>query len=145
MSYCVNDALTAQNFASDDGLVLLEGTPPFTLTLDVGKLGTLDRETVVVTVNEYAWKLSLPDYHFKSVGTHRVSIQSIADASGCAHVPLDPFQTSLSIDVAETAAIVPFDKREDLCVGDITQFQLEGIPPWNIESVSLFAFLTSVR
>ncbi|KAL1708824.1 hypothetical protein EV121DRAFT_196368 [Schizophyllum commune] len=133
MSYCVNDALTAQNFASDDGLVLLEGTPPFTLTLDVGKLGTSDRETVVVTVNEYAWKLSLPDYHFKSVGTHRVSIQSIADASGCAHVPLDPFQTSLNIDVAETAAIVPFDKREDLCVGDITQFQLEGIPPWNIE------------
>ncbi|TRM66066.1 hypothetical protein BD626DRAFT_397603 [Schizophyllum amplum] len=133
MSYCVNDALTAQNIASDDGLVLLEGTPPFTLSLEVGKLGTVERATVEMTVHERTWKLSLPDYHFESVGTHRVTITSVSDAGGCAHIALDPLQTFLDIDVAETAAIVPFEKREDLCVGDITQFQLEGIPPWNID------------
>jgi len=36
------------------------------------------------------------------------------------------------VDVAETAAIFPFDSRQDFCVGDVSQFQLEGIPPWTI-------------
>ena len=34
--------------------------------------------------------------------------------------------------VAETAAIVPFSRREHYCVGDAIPFQLEGTPPWTV-------------
>ena len=37
--------------------------------------------------------------------------------------------------MAETAVIVPFDRREDYCVGEALQFQLEGSPPWRVKYV----------
>jgi len=56
----------------------------------------------------------------------------VTDTSNCDQAALDPLLRSIWIDVAETAAIIPFERREDICVGEVTQFQLEGIPPWTI-------------
>jgi len=85
-----------------------------------------------VTVHDATWRLDIPEYSFKSVGQHRVSIESIRDASRCEQRLPDSHDRSIWVDVAESAAIIPFDRREYFCVGEVAQFQLEGIPPWTI-------------
>ncbi|KAJ7170021.1 hypothetical protein C8R46DRAFT_1162713 [Mycena filopes] len=71
-------------------------------------------------------------YEFKSIGPHLVVLESVSDASSCPQAPLDPISASIWVDVAETAAIIPVDRREHYCVGHVSQFQLEGVPPWTI-------------
>lgn len=146
MTYCQNDALTPLDPSSNDGILLFEGTPPFTLTLTVKDIAASHTEAQTIEVHDQIWKLSLPSYRFKSIGPYLVTIESVTDASKCAQSALDPMFSSIWIDVAETAAIIPFEKRENICVGDVAQFQLEGIPPWTVGcvllSVSSFVTLT---
>ncbi|KAG6841771.1 hypothetical protein C0991_007100 [Blastosporella zonata] len=132
MTYCLNDQFTSLDALSTDGTVLFEGSPPFTLKLSIKNLGTSEVDRTTVEVFDHSWKVDLPSYVFRSVGPHLVTIESVHDASKCAPAALDPLASSIWVDVAETAAIVPFDRRVDYCVGEATQFQLEGIPPWNI-------------
>ncbi|KAJ3844932.1 hypothetical protein EV361DRAFT_393865 [Lentinula raphanica] len=132
LAYCLYDVFAPLDKLSSDGLVVLEGTPPFQLELSVKNLATSHVEMQTVEVHDHAWKLGLQNYQFTSVGAHLVVIQSVADASNCAHATLDPLATSVWVDVAEAAAIVPIDRREDFCVGEAAQFQLEGTPPWSI-------------
>ncbi|KAF8167598.1 hypothetical protein B0H34DRAFT_682476 [Crassisporium funariophilum] len=132
MVYCLNDALVPLDLASTDGYVVFEGTPPFTLVLAIKNLAAshVDRETIQVSTN--TWRLDLPSYTFTSIGPHLISIETVTDSSSCEQAALDPLFRSIWVDVAETAAIIPFERREDICVGEVTQFQLEGIPPWTI-------------
>lgn len=132
MSYCLNDAFVPLDFLSSDGVVLFEGTPPFQLRMSIRNLASSQTDSITIETSDYAWKIDLPSYEFKSIGPHHIIIESVSDSSSCAHAALDPLATSVWADVAETAAIVPFDRREDFCVGDVAQFQLEGIPPWTI-------------
>ncbi|KAJ7110070.1 hypothetical protein C8R44DRAFT_271693 [Mycena epipterygia] len=130
MAYCLNDAFVAHDPLSLDGLVLFEGTPPFRLGLSIKNFGTSHVETMTIETFESSWKIDLP-YEFKSIGPHLVVLESVSDASSCPQAPLDPLSSSVWVDVAETAAILPLDKR-DYCVGDVSQFQLEGVPPWTV-------------
>lgn len=131
MSYCLNDAFTPRDFFSHDGLIELSGTPPFSLELSIKHLATeVHRETF--QINENTWRLDIPAFSFQSIGPHQVTIESVLDASHCEQTVMDPLFKSIWVDIAETAAIVPFEKREHYCVGDVTQFQLEGIPPWTV-------------
>ncbi|KAF7347718.1 hypothetical protein MVEN_01529000 [Mycena venus] len=132
LAYCLNDAFMAQDPISLDGLVLFEGTPPFRLGLSIKNYGTSHVEIMTVETSESSWKIDLPSYDFKSVGPHLVVLESVSDASSCPQAPLDPLSSSVWVDVAETAAIIPFGRREHYCVGDVSQFQLEGVPPWTI-------------
>ncbi|KAG6893764.1 hypothetical protein C0993_000344, partial [Termitomyces sp. T159_Od127] len=132
MSYCLNDQFTPLDALSAEGTVLLEGTPPFSLQLSIKNLGTSQVERTTVQVFDYVWKVDLPSYVFRSIGPHLVTIESVQDTLNCAPSVLDPLSNSIWVDVAETAAIVPFDRRIDYCVGETAQFQLEGTPPWNI-------------
>ncbi|KAJ7225386.1 hypothetical protein GGX14DRAFT_489278 [Mycena pura] len=132
MSYCLNDAFVAQDPLSLDGFILLEGTPPFQLRLSIKNYGTSHVHIMTVEISESSWKIDLPSYEFKSIGPHLVVLESVADASSCPHAPLDLLSNSIWVDVAETAAIIPADRREHYCIGDVSQFQLEGIPPWTI-------------
>ncbi|GLB35866.1 putative nucleoporin pom152 [Lyophyllum shimeji] len=131
-SYCLNDPFTPLDGVSPDRVILFHGTPPFTLKLSIKNVGTSQVETVTVDVFERTWKVDLPSYTFKAIGPHLVTIESVHDASNCAPAALDPLSSSIWVDVAETAAIIPFDRRVDYCVGEVIQFQLEGTPPWNI-------------
>ncbi|KAG6837661.1 hypothetical protein H0H93_004937 [Arthromyces matolae] len=132
LSYCLNDQFLPVDGLSVDGTILLEGVPPFTLSLSIKNLGTSQIDTTTVRVLEYSWKIDLPSYVFRAVGPHLITIESIHDASNCAPAAFDPLSRSIWVDVAETAAIVPFDHKVDYCVGEAIPFQLEGIPPWNI-------------
>jgi nucleoporin POM152 len=130
--YCLNDPFTPRDPATQDGMIILEGTPPFQLELSVKNLAASEISTKTIEVFEKAWKIDLPSYTFKSIGPHLVTIESVQDGSHCQQAILDPVARSVWVDVAETAAIFPFDRREDFCVQDVSQFQLEGTPPWTI-------------
>ena len=136
--YCLYDALVPLDSSSSDGFVVLEGTPPFTLVLSIKNIGASHVEMKTIEVPTNSWRLHIPSYTFSSIGPHLVTIQKVTDSSSCEQAAFDPLLRSIWVDVAETASIIPFERREDICVGDVTQFQLEGIPPWTIGFVNLF-------
>lgn len=132
LSYCLNDVLVPREPISPDGTILLDGTPPFHLQLSIKNLAAGKVRMETIEVHENSWKLNLPSYYFTSVGPYLVTIESVRDASHCEPVEFDPLRRSVWVDVAETAAIIPLEKRKDFCVGDTIQFELEGTPPWTI-------------
>ena len=132
MSYCLNDALVPRDAFVTDGQIQLSGTPPFELQLSIKNLAASKVDTEIIRVPGKTWTVSLSSYIFESIGPHLITIESVQDASHCDQATLDPLHRSIRVDVAETAAIVPFNRRENLCVGEVSQFQLEGTPPWTI-------------
>ncbi|KAI5121322.1 hypothetical protein M0805_003789 [Coniferiporia weirii] len=135
LAHCLRDTFVPTEphavHAFDD-LITLEGRPPFHLELSVKNLAASEVYRQTVELWETQWRIDLPNYVFTSIGPHLVTIESVRDASSCEQMAADPMKKSIWVDVAESAAIVPFDRREHFCVGDVTQFQLEGIPPWTI-------------
>ncbi|KZT44453.1 hypothetical protein SISSUDRAFT_1038969 [Sistotremastrum suecicum HHB10207 ss-3] len=132
LTYCLNDAFVPTHDAPSDGTIVLTGIPPFFLELSLMNLGSGEVRKERVQLLEQEWKMSIPDFVFSTGGPHRITIDSVADDSGCSQADVDAESQTLWIDVAETAAIVPFDRRQDFCVGELLQFQLEGTPPWKI-------------
>lgn len=132
LAYCLHDKFSAQE-DSNNGLVYLEGQAPFYLDLTIRSLTTSSIHHETVEIRESQWTVSLPNYVFTSIGAHSVTIDSVRDSSTCQQITRTTDKRVLWVDVAESATIVPFDRREHICVGESTQFQLEGIPPWTIE------------
>ena len=140
LSYYLHDAFIGSALPTSDGIVALDGAPPFRLQLSIKHLATRQVDSMTVDVPHHTWKVDLPSYTFKTVGLHLVSIESVYDASNCAHiVALQSPSRSIFVDVSVGAAIVPYDQREYFCVGDTARFHLEGMAPWMIGSV--FAWL----
>jgi nucleoporin POM152 len=133
MSICFNHPLVPRDEYSTDGTVVLQGTPPFVLDLSIKNLASSEIHKETIEVWQHGWRLDIPNYVFKTVGPHLVTIDSIRDASNCLQADSEMGRRSQWIDVAETAVIVPFDRREDFCVGEALQFQLEGSPPWRVK------------
>ncbi len=132
-SFCLNHKFVPEAAHGDDAILVLHGQTPFKVRLAIKNLATSSIITETVQVSLHEWKLELPDYTFKTVGPHIITIESFEDASQCQPSPVELGSQSFRVDVAETAAIVPFERREDLCVGDVLHFQLEGKAPWKIE------------
>ncbi|KAE9397106.1 hypothetical protein BT96DRAFT_1037695 [Gymnopus androsaceus JB14] len=117
MMYCLHDKFTPLDKpSSDDGTVVLEGKPPFQIELPIKNIAASHVNRQTIEVYDHTWKINL-NYQFNAIGPHLIVIESVADAS---HY------------VAEKASIVPVDRREDFCVGQVAQFQLEGTPPWSV-------------
>lgn len=76
--------------------------------------------------------MNLPDHLLSTVGPTSVTIERVVDSSPCGEIEVDPLMRTVWIEVAETAAIMPFDRRSDYCVGEVMSFQLEGTPSWNV-------------
>lgn len=129
----MNEHLVPRSGRYDDPTVLLTGKPPFKLALNIKNVATSESRAVVVDVNTHEWKVDVPTYVLQTVGPHLINIESFEDSSPCPPSNVDYERRTFRIDVAETAAIVPFDRREDWCVGDVLQFQLEGNAPWRVE------------
>lgn len=80
----------------------------------------------VQNIKTAAWEVNLPQHLLESTGPHVISIVSMKDSSGCPHVVKENDKLSVTVDVVETARIVPVDRREDLCVGDSLEFIMQG-------------------
>ncbi|KDQ63216.1 hypothetical protein JAAARDRAFT_119663 [Jaapia argillacea MUCL 33604] len=132
ITFCLGDTLVPRDPMSSDGLIMLEGKPPFQLRLSVKNLAASEVHTEAIEVPGRSWKMELPSYTFKSIGPHLVTIESVQDSSHCTQAIPDPLSRSIWVDVAETAAIIPFDRRDYFCLGETSRFSLEGTPPWTI-------------
>ncbi|TFK56721.1 hypothetical protein OE88DRAFT_1742463 [Heliocybe sulcata] len=132
MTYCLYDTFEPHDSYSSDGLIMLEGTPPFLVELSIKNLAASETHTETVELRERSWKIDLPSYSFKSIGPHLIKIESVWDASHCEQAFVEPSLQSIWVDVAESAAIIPFDRREYFCVGETSRFSLEGTAPWSI-------------
>lgn len=132
-SYCLNEHLVPRSGRYDDPTIILTGKPPFKLTLNIKNVATSESRLGVVDVSTHEWKVDVPSYVLQTVGPHLIMIESFEDSSPCLPSNVDYEKRTFRVDVAETAAIVPFDRREDWCVGDVLQFQLEGNAPWRVE------------
>lgn len=116
-----------------DARIKLTGKAPFTLRLGVRRPASAEVQgyTLPVPGNEY--KLELPETILSDVGRYEVSILEMSDASGCAYVFDDNALLSTTIDVVETARVVPISHEPDVCVGDTLDFLLQGTAPWIVE------------
>jgi nucleoporin POM152 len=129
ISRCLNTDL---NLSHDPGAVLsLTGTPPFTLSIAVRNLAEGETHHALIVTHDHEWAVNVPDYMFRTIGPHIVAVERVRDASKCAELG-SASERSLWIDVAETAAIIPLERRVDYCVGDVLNFQLEGTAPWQV-------------
>ncbi|KAF8314013.1 hypothetical protein DL93DRAFT_2228159 [Clavulina sp. PMI_390] len=131
--YCLHQNLVPRPGHNDDPVVVLNGKAPFRLSLSIKNLATSETTTAVVDVLTSEWKVDVPTHKLQTVGPHLITIDSFEDSSPCSPDVVDFDRRSFKIDVAETAAIVPFDRRTDWCLGDTADFQLQGSAPWKIE------------
>ncbi|KAG8692021.1 hypothetical protein FRC09_011484 [Ceratobasidium sp. 395] len=129
ISRCLNADL---NLSPDPGAVLvLSGSPPFTISIAVKNLAENETHHAQIVTHEHEWAVNVPDYVFRTIGPHVIDVEKVRDASMCTEVKASG-ERSLWVDVAETAAIIPLERRVDYCVGDVLNFQLEGTAPWQI-------------
>lgn len=77
--------------------------------------------------------VDFPDYSLDTIGPTLVTIESMKDSSPCPEADSSNLLRTSWIDVAETAAVVPLDRKEDYCVGEPISLQLEGTPPWTVQ------------
>ncbi|GJJ13358.1 hypothetical protein Clacol_007610 [Clathrus columnatus] len=132
MSFCLNDPLV-QREDQINGVVALDGIPPFRLELSIKDLASSEIYREIIETSAREWMLNVPRYIFHTVGPHLVTIDSVMDDSLCPQSDVNVEKRTLWIDVAETAVIVPFERKEDYCIGEPLQFQLEGSPPWRVQ------------
>lgn len=116
-----------------DARLKLDGKPPFTVTLGVRRPASAELTSHTVQLAKAEWKVDLPEVLVDDVGRWEISLMSIADASGCDYELDDAAVLSTSIDVVETAKVVPIRHDADLCVGDTLDFLLQGKAPWIVE------------
>lgn len=135
MSFCLNDPLV-QREDQVNGIIALEGIPPFKLEISIKDLASSEVRREIFETYSHEWTLNVPQYIFHTVGPHLVTIESVMDDSLCPQSDHAEKRT-MWIDVAETAVIVPFERKDDYCVGEPLQFQLEGSPPWRVQYVCL--------
>lgn len=133
ITYCLNDHFVPRSDHTADGKVVLQGTPPFRLELSIKNLASSEVHKEVVDTSLHEWNVDIPHYVFRTVGPHLVTIDGVQDASMCPQADIEYGMLTQWVDVAEAAVIVPFDRREDYCVGEALQFQLEGTPPWKVQ------------
>ncbi|ORY24076.1 hypothetical protein BCR39DRAFT_548028 [Naematelia encephala] len=117
---------------SGDARIKLTGKAPFSLLMAVRKPASSHHAQYQVEVPGHEWTLDLP-LLLSDVGRHEVSIVSVSDASGCAHIVHESDRLNTIVEVVESARIVPVDNVQDLCVGDNLDFLLQGKAPWTIE------------
>lgn len=115
-----------------DARIRLEGQAPFTINLAVRKPASSRVESHKVTTNNKEWTLDLP-LPVKEIGRYEISIVSMSDISDCEQIVHETDKLVTTVEVVESARIVPVSQTRDLCVGDNLDFLLQGKAPWTIE------------
>lgn len=116
-----------------DAKVKLSGTAPYTLNLGLRRPASPDVVPHMINVDSDEWTISLPHEVVSEVGRYEISILSVSDASGCDYVFEDDSILSTTVEVVETARVVPVTHETDYCVGDTLDFLLQGKSPWIVE------------
>ena len=62
LAYCINDNFVTRDFAGSDGVIILEGKPPFAVTLSVKNLAAGETFHTTIQVDAMSWRVNLPKY-----------------------------------------------------------------------------------
>ena len=117
-----------------DAKIQLQGKTPFVLALSIREPASTKSEDYQIQVDEHTWTLELPQV-LNHVGRYEVTINSVADSSGCEPIVNESDRLTTTVEVVESARILPATQQADLCVGDTLDFLLQGKAPWTIECV----------
>ena len=140
ISLCAHSKLTPASLSGKEGLLALKGKAPFAVTLHITT--PKSSQPIVRTIEEIPtdeWRIDLDDLEFSQLGLYTVSVESVADASGCAQDLMGEGvedAKAFKVEVAETASIVQVQKGEDVCVGQSLDFLLQGTSPWSLTYVA---------
>lgn len=116
-----------------DAKIRMSGKAPFTLQLGVRRPASADISQHTIQVDGNEWKVDLAEVILTDVGRYEIALMEMADASGCRYAFDDAAILSTSLDVVETAKVVPITHDVDVCVGDTLDFLLQGTAPWIVE------------
>lgn len=136
--YCLHDTFRSEDMESRSGIISLHGMSPFYLELTLHDLASAEVHKERVKILKEEWRVELPDYKFDTVGSYMLTIDSVWDASSCKQEVDKLGFTSIIVDVAESAAIMPMERTGDHCVGDLLKFQLEGCVAFNVLAALTF-------
>jgi nucleoporin POM152 len=115
-----------------DAKIRLEGAAPFTINLAIRKPASTKVVSHTVTTNSKEWTVDVP-LTANEIGRYEISITSISDISDCEQIVHETDRLTTTVEVVESARIVPVTQTRDLCVGDNLDFLLQGKAPWTIE------------
>jgi nucleoporin POM152 len=118
---------------SSDAKIYFEGKAPFDVQLSVRRPASLRVDTYDINVGKSEWTLDIPQHILKDIGRHEITITKMSDSTGCEWIVHDLDRLSTTIEVVESARIVPVSQVKDLCVGDTLGFELQGTAPWSVE------------
>ena len=117
-----------------DAKIQLRGKLPFVLTLSIREPASTKSKDHQIQVTEHSWTLELPQI-MNHVGRYEITITSVTDSSGCEPIVNESDRLTTTVEVVESARILPAAQQSDLCVGDTLDFLLQGKAPWTIECV----------
>jgi len=112
--------------------ITLTGSPPFSIEIAITHHGTSPRAEIArvkdILSTSYSWSLSRATL---DLGAHTVSIRSVKDGRGCESV-IEQDPSSVRISVSSPPTIIPFESKEDYCVGEHVTFSLSGQAPFEV-------------
>jgi nucleoporin POM152 len=111
--------------------IKLEGTPPFSLEVDIKHQSSSRPETVKIAnidVNNYNFRIP---HRVLSLGIHQVSVRKVRDSHGCMQ-KTDYGAPHVQVKVYDVPTIFPQDSRKDYCVGERIGYTLSGTAPFEI-------------
>ncbi|CAG8547526.1 3706_t:CDS:10 [Funneliformis caledonium] len=125
--HCVGTA-----FTKDDSIMIeLDGVPPFSLLFEVMHESSNHVETLrMESINNTLYYFQ-PREKFSLVGQYIISIVYVSDSQGCSS-SLEGPDKKLIVQVTDVASIDRTFHHQFHCVGDLLDYSLQGIPPWNI-------------
>lgn len=111
--------------------VLLDGTPPFKLEVELKHIGSMKPETFNLDkIETKLYYISIPRTRLQT-GKSSVALRRVSDSNSCSRT-LESTTPRVQISVHDAPQITPLDTRDDICVGDRLNFGLSGTAPFNV-------------
>ncbi|RFU24305.1 hypothetical protein B7463_g12035, partial [Scytalidium lignicola] len=121
-----------EELAGDEVIpIKLEGTPPFSLEIDIKHQSSSRPETVSIPnieANQYNFRIP---HRVLSLGAHQVSVRKVRDSNGCQQ-KTEFGAPHVQVQVYDSPTIYPSESRTDYCVGDRISYTLSGTPPFEV-------------
>jgi nucleoporin POM152 len=111
--------------------IKLDGTPPFSLEVDIKHQSSSRPETVKIAnieTNNYNFRIP---HRVLSLGIHQVSVRKVRDSKGCMQ-KTEYGAPHVQVKVYDVPTIYPQDSRKDYCVGERIAYTLSGTAPFEI-------------
>ncbi|KAH8592232.1 hypothetical protein B0O99DRAFT_577063 [Bisporella sp. PMI_857] len=121
-----------EELAGDEVIpIKLEGSPPFSLEIDIKHQSSSRPETVkIANIETNYYDFRIP-HRVLSLGVHHVSVRKVRDSNGCQQ-KTEYGAPNVQVQVYDVPTIYPLEARVDYCVGERISYTLSGTAPFEI-------------